>query len=427
MNNLLKLQNKNGRDVLTYHYKKIQDIDDVILQLLNEGDVEGFVRSTLDRAAGTIDYDITGYVALSDLQPVKATAGMIRSLFDNLYRLLVYLEDSFIDVEYVMFESDCVFVEPGSSKLYLIVLPCQKAMDSDVSFSDCLETIIGSFTYDRKADSECIERVLAKVRRGIDNLLDFQDLMDLLQDVQTETAPEEAAIADLNLDDFDFLEETKDDCAVPVVEPEEEIHVEMNLVNSLEAAEETMEKMQQEVCCDLKQNLRAETEAELRAELRDEVIEALRQELRDEVRAEVIETLRQELRVEAAEELSVELHDEMMKEVAAEAGIHAHEQKMPYLIRRKTGEVIQLDKTTFIVGKMAACCDYVIMNNNSISRIHAVIKYDEISDDYCIIDCNSTNHIYLNGRRIPSEQPVTLEDGIHIHLATEEFVFQIRG
>ena len=37
-----------------------------------------------------------------------------------------------------------------------------------------------------------------------------------------------------------------------------------------------------------------------------------------------------------------------------------------------------------------------------------------------------TNHIYLNGRQIEAEQPETLEDGMHIHLALEEFVFQLK-
>ena len=99
---------------------------------------------------------------------------------------------------------------------------------------------------------------------------------------------------------------------------------------------------------------------------------------------------------------------------------------MPYLIRKKTGEIISLNKQTFIIGKLDTCCDYVIRGNRAISRLHAVIKYKEDTDVYFIVDCNSTNHIYLNGRQIEAEQPETLEDGMHIHLALEEFVFLLK-
>ena len=109
-----------------------------------------------------------------------------------------------------------------------------------------------------------------------------------------------------------------------------------------------------------------------------------------------------------------------------QAQAETSDEKMPYLIRKKTGEIISLNKQTFIIGKLDTCCDYVIRGNRAISRLHAVIKYKEDTDVYFIVDCNSTNHIYLNGRQIEAEQPETLEDGMHIHLALEEFVFQLK-
>ena len=42
MSQLMQLQIENERTFLTYKYKKVQDMDDVILQLLNEADIEGF-------------------------------------------------------------------------------------------------------------------------------------------------------------------------------------------------------------------------------------------------------------------------------------------------------------------------------------------------------------------------------------------------
>ena len=158
MNQLMKLENKNGKQILSYHYKKIQDIDDVILQLLNEADIEGFIRSSLDKAAGNVDYDITGYMSLAEIEADRVPAGVLRAVLSNLYGLLAYLEDSFIDVEYVMFDADCILVDPDTKMLYLIVLPCQDAMDSETVLADCLNSIVNSFTYDQRTNDEYIDK-----------------------------------------------------------------------------------------------------------------------------------------------------------------------------------------------------------------------------------------------------------------------------
>ena len=128
---------------------------------------------------------------------------------------------------------------------------------------------------------------------------------------------------------------------------------------------------------------------------------------------------------QAEKEKYAACQDEIEAEKNKEETKQEADEKSSYLIRKKTGEIIQLNKQTFIIGKLDTCCDYVIRGNNAISRLHAVIKYREDSDSYFIVDCNSTNHTYLNGRRIEAEQPVELKDGMHIHLALEEFIFQL--
>ncbi|MGN0203580.1 MAG: FHA domain-containing protein [Coprococcus sp.] len=415
MNNLLQLKNKNGKQVLSYHYKRIQDIDDVILQLLNEADMDGFIRSSLDKTAGDVLFDITGYVSLADIGPVHISIGVLRNLLSNLYRLLAYLEDSFIDIEYVMFEEDCILLDPATKKLYLIVLPCQEAMDSEVVLSDCLEKIVNNFTYDQKLDGEYVGRVQAKIKKGIRSLTDLQDIIEMLQ-AGPDMMPDEL-FDDWKVSGIQNEEEGTTDVLEELSVPEVS---DANVLDDLYVPEVSDTNAEDEVLCPQENT---ETRVELRDEIRAEVIN----EVREELRAEMLEEVRRELRAEVIEEVRRELRAEMMAEETTEVLSDMQDSRMPYLIRRKTGEVIQLNKQTFILGKMDNCCDYVISNNNAISRIHAVIKYRENSDDYFIVDCNSTNHIYLNGCQIPAEQPMILENGMHIHLALEEFIFQIRG
>ena len=95
-----------------------------------------------------------------------------------------------------------------------------------------------------------------------------------------------------------------------------------------------------------------------------------------------------------------------------------------YLVRRKKDEIISLSKDVFIIGKIPEFCDYVIADNPAISRLHSIIRYNEAADEYSIIDCDTTNHTYLNGRRIEPEHAEILKDQMIIHMASEEFHFR---
>lgn len=95
----------------------------------------------------------------------------------------------------------------------------------------------------------------------------------------------------------------------------------------------------------------------------------------------------------------------------------------PYLIRESTQETISVNKPFFLIGKDGSDCDYLISNNNAISRNHV----DIITRNrrYYIIDHNSTNKTYVDDRVIPAEKEVELFSGTRIKLANEEFVFYL--
>lgn len=95
----------------------------------------------------------------------------------------------------------------------------------------------------------------------------------------------------------------------------------------------------------------------------------------------------------------------------------------PYLIREKTEEKISVDKPAFRIGKENSYCDYFVSDNNAISRSHA----DIITRDhrYFIIDHNSTNKTFVDGRVIPVEKEIEIFSGTKIRLANEDFVFYL--
>lgn len=97
----------------------------------------------------------------------------------------------------------------------------------------------------------------------------------------------------------------------------------------------------------------------------------------------------------------------------------------PYLIREKTEEKISVNKPSFRIGAERKYVDYWVNDNSTVSRSHADILTRE--KRYFIIDLNSTNKTYVDGRAIPVEKEIELFNGTRIRLSNEDFVFHIES
>lgn len=97
--------------------------------------------------------------------------------------------------------------------------------------------------------------------------------------------------------------------------------------------------------------------------------------------------------------------------------------EQPMLIRLKNNERIIINKAVFRIGKERSYVDYFIGDNTAVSRSHANIVVR--NGEYFVVDTNSTNHTYVNGTMIPSNQEIKLTSGTKIMLANEEFEFKI--
>ena len=106
------------------------------------------------------------------------------------------------------------------------------------------------------------------------------------------------------------------------------------------------------------------------------------------------------------------------------AGYNTVQKQMnPYLIRKKTGERVEINKNVFRIGKEKNYVDYCISDNSAVSRSHAdIIKKD---NEFYIVDNNSLNHTFLNSKQIPSSQMQKLSDYMIIQLADEIFEFRL--
>ena len=95
----------------------------------------------------------------------------------------------------------------------------------------------------------------------------------------------------------------------------------------------------------------------------------------------------------------------------------------PSLCRLRNNEIIWLNKPVFRIGKENKYSDYVVRDNDKVSRSHADIITR--GNRYFIMDLNSTNRTFINGRQIPARQEVEVYNGDRLKLADEEFEFRI--
>ena len=97
---------------------------------------------------------------------------------------------------------------------------------------------------------------------------------------------------------------------------------------------------------------------------------------------------------------------------------------IPHLVRKSTGEIINITKTVFSIGKSALKADYALENNMAISRVHCIIIQRD-GMNY-IKDNNSTNHTFVDGVELKPGKELLLKNKMVIQLGDEEFTFLLR-
>lgn len=111
--------------------------------------------------------------------------------------------------------------------------------------------------------------------------------------------------------------------------------------------------------------------------------------------------------------------------VQGETTLLIEEEKYPYLIRKSTGEKIWIKSNLFKIGKDIKMVDYCIGDNPAISKNHADIKTQ--NGIFYVVDHHSLNATMLNGKKIPPEKWMQLQDEDCLILANEKFDFYKNG
>lgn len=92
------------------------------------------------------------------------------------------------------------------------------------------------------------------------------------------------------------------------------------------------------------------------------------------------------------------------------------------LIRKRTGETINVNQESFVIGRERKDVNYCIADNTAVSRIHAkLIVRNGVTYLTSMTDKNGT---FVNNTKVMRNQEVALKNGDHITLANEELEYR---
>ncbi|WP_042462796.1 FHA domain-containing protein [Neobacillus dielmonensis] len=104
------------------------------------------------------------------------------------------------------------------------------------------------------------------------------------------------------------------------------------------------------------------------------------------------------------------------------AGIVNQELPNPFLLLGGTNEKVVISKAVFRLGRDPKQADYV-SENRAVGRVHAEVVRED--GNYYLIDKQSTNGSFLNGKKLVPNQKNKLKHQDKIKIANEEIVFRL--
>ena len=161
------------------------------------------------------------------------------------------------------------------------------------------------------------------------------------------------------------------------------------------------------------------------AETVEETVEEI-EEVAEEIAPEVVEeevpeeVVVEEATEEVCEEVAVEEAAPAVAEAASVCVLDPMGYDYPYLVRRATREVIDVNKAFFRIGSEKSVNNYVV---EGLGEMHAMIM--TTAGKYFIVDLGTEGKTYVGGAEIAPDTEVELTAGCSVRLANEDFVFII--
>lgn len=370
--NKSKLIKKKGAIILEYKSGKGQQLMERELYGINQGIIPGLLRigAAKKGAAIILRYDLTGYPTLREYLQTPLTRERFTQLLQSILSTLQKMKKAVYNAGCLLMDADTVLVNPANRNVLFVFVPFSP-FENDTSLQSMLLSIVKYAVFSADEDTGYIREYIAILNRGI-NFSPFE--LEQFVNKLSGHAP------------------IKDAVECPLCH----------------------QKMEPEACyctnCGCKLVGRSE---------------ALRKITYDPQMSPQQSPQQPDGKTDSISSVPAGGRTTVLTDMPGGTTVLGYNEEpeisYPYLIREKTGEKIVINKPSFRLGKEKQYCDYFLSDNSAISRSHADII--ERKGRYFVMDRNSTNHTYVDGRVIRPEQEVELFDGTALRLANENFTY----
>lgn len=384
MMNKLKLQKKGGIVLLVIKSRKGQRLDEREIHIINNAGVRGLLafESLQKKDAFKLIFDLTGYISLREYLKNPFRKETFAKLLQNIFDNLKAMRNVNFRPQKLVLDMDYVMINPSTQELQFVYLPIQ-ALENGTELRSFLLEIIreGSFVADE--DREYVREYITILNTGI-NFSEFE-LEQYIERLQ-EKEPD--------------MQRIKCPKCKTQVGPEDKFcpicgsPIEMKRYTD-------SEKIYMPPDVQTGDDMKGQTES------RSQVANGRRKG-----NTEYFTTI---LGPDS------EKPEPVYGGTAVLGGANKH--VLSYLIRESTQERISVDKPVFRIGKEKSYCDYFVKDNSAVSRSHANIVVR--GERFYVVDLNSTNHTYVDGRLIQPQEETEIFSGTRLRLGNEEFTFYI--
>lgn len=380
--NKIKIKSKLGLSQLIIKSQKGQQISEHEAYAINANKVKGLLRLDVVQKGSSFNliYNITGFITFKEFLATPLNKESFAKILQNILDNLKSMDEAYFNQHNLLMDFNRVMVNPATQHIYFVYVPIQ-FFDSGDSLREFLLNIIQHCTFAPGEDNSYVRDYITILNSGINfSVFELEEYINKLLGQKTTRAQ-----------DIECPQ-----CKTKLKKGTNYCHacgakVSGNTGNTGKGVYDPL--------ADTKGKEKEETIEE------EEVV----------VRKDNTQGLSDGTTVLGADPGGTTV-----------LGFEELEEPVyPYLIREKVDEKISVNKPSFRIGSERKYVDYWVCDNSTVSRSHADIITRE--KRYFIIDLNSTNKTYVDGRAIPVAKEIELFDGTKIRLSNEEFVFRIES
>lgn len=370
--------------------------------------------------------------------------GMDKDTMLYMIRKLISADDFFeeneLDKRYLLFDADLILVDKESEELTFITVPAVNHGMIVKPLRIFIRELLASAVYEENENLDYVGRLISFInanknmsKQELENVLGMieasssQTVSESQQEEVTEETPAEIKVTNVetvsNSVENAVAESPYTQAVSEAAEP-----VQTNDVNATDVAHENLPEL------DIPEIIVEDNAQKEEAPVIPEIIIPDAMNITEEstpvqmdIEAEDNARREAEVRAQAEAETEERARREAETKAQAEAEENARQEAMhvkktvPYLVRTKSQEMVEIDKDEFKIGKIPGMADFLLSDNPAVSRMHAIIHH--IDGSYYVCDNYSTNHTYLNGERLEAGKNYLLIHGAKLAFANDEFTF----